>query len=212
MDRLPVPSGTRYDLTLPSGQPVSLLDTSGYGEEGADDADFAAAVEASRQADLILLVTPALVPGRKHDVDILDRLKAWFASHPHLRMPPVVVVVNQVDLLSPKAEWKPPYNWKDGTRPKEANIRECLGVVKEQFGPLAAAIVPTCARSGETFGIVDGVVTAIVLHLDHARGAAILKAFEAATTERPIGQVVDQVGNVAQLAWHAVSDYFSKKK
>ena len=32
VDRLPVPSGTRYDMTLPGGQPVSLLDTSGYGE------------------------------------------------------------------------------------------------------------------------------------------------------------------------------------
>jgi uncharacterized protein len=212
VDRLPVPSGVRYDLILPGDQPISLFDTSGYGQEGPGDVDFNEAVEASREADLILLVTPATVPGRKGDVDLLDRLKKWFDGNPHLRMPPVVVVVNQVDLLSPKAEWKPPYNWKDGARPKEANIRECLDVVKEQIGTRAANVIPTCAREGETFGIVDGLVQELVSHLDHARGAAILKAFEAAAAERTVGQVVDQVGNVAQLAWNAVSGYFSKKK
>jgi predicted GTPase len=212
VDRLPVPSGVRYSLTLPGGQPVTLFDTSGYGEEGPGDDDFAAAAEASRNADLILLVTPAMMPGRKCDLDILERLKRWFDDKPQLRMPPVVVVVNQVDLLSPKAEWKPPYNWKDGHRPKEVNMRECLGVVKEQFGARAASFIPTCARQGETFGILDGVVPAIVSYLDHARGAAILKAFEAASSERAIGQVVEQVGNAAQLAWDAVSGLFAKKK
>jgi uncharacterized protein len=117
-----------------------------------------------------------------------------------------------VDLLSPKAEWNPPYNWQNGTRPKEVNIRECLEVVKEQIGTRAATVIPTCARRGETFGIVDGLVQGVVSHLDHARGAAILKAFDAAANERPVGQVVDQVGNVAQLAWNAVSGLFSKKK
>src|SRR5205085_8229028 len=38
VDRLPVAAGTRYDFVLPGGQPVSLLDTSGYGEEGPSDA------------------------------------------------------------------------------------------------------------------------------------------------------------------------------
>jgi predicted GTPase len=212
VDRLPVPAGLRYDFTLPNGPRVTLYDTSGYGEAGPGDADFAAAAEASRDADLILLVTPALVPGRKSDVDLLDRLKTWFAGNPRLRMPPVVVVVNQIDLLSPKAEWKPPYNWLGGQRPKEVNMRECLGVVKEQFGDRADSFIPTCAREGETFGIEDGIVPAIVSHLDSARGTAILKAFEAAMGERAIGQVVDQVGNVASLAWNAVSGLLGRKK
>ena len=91
VDRLPVAAGIRYDYTLPSGQPVSILDTSGYGQDGPSDEDFAAAVEASRDADLIVLVTQATNPGRQPDVDLLDRLRAWFASKPHLKMPPVVV-------------------------------------------------------------------------------------------------------------------------
>jgi predicted GTPase len=210
VDRLPVPSGTRYEMTLPGGQAVSLLDTSGYGER-INDQDFAAAVEASRDADLLLLVTPATSPGRKPDIDLLDRLRAWFADKPHLNMPPVLVVVNQVDLLSPKAEWNPPYDWKNGTGAKEANIRDCIAAVKEQVGTRATDVVPTCAREGETFGIVDGVVPAIVGHLDTARGAAILKAFEADASARPIGKVFEQVGNVAQVAMHALGELFKKK-
>ena len=72
-------------------------------------------------------------------------------------------------------------------------------------------MVPTCAREGETFGIVDGLVPAIVSHLDHARGAAILKAFEADASARPIGKVFEQVGNVAQVAMHALGELFKKK-
>lgn len=212
VDRLPVPTGTRYDLTLPGGQPVSLLDTSGYGEEGVTDADFAAAVEASRDADTILLVTPATSPGRRTDIDLLDRLKAWFDGKPHLRLPPVVAVVNQVDLLSPKAEWNPPYDWKAGTRAKEVNIHDCVAVVREQVGSRAADIVPVCARPGETFNIREGLVPAVVEHLDHARGSAILKAFEAGASERPVGQVIDQVGNVARAALDALGGLFGKKK
>ncbi len=188
VDRLPVASGTRYELTLPrrpTGQPARHARLR---RDGVSDEDFAAAVEASRDADLILLVTPATNPGRQADVDLLDRLKAWFDSKPHLRMPPVVVAVNQVDLLSPKAEWNPPYDWKAGTRPKEVNIRDCVAAVKEQIGTRTTDVVPTCAREGETFGIADGIVPAVVSHLDHARGAAILKAFEADFNARPIGE------------------------
>lgn len=210
VDRLPVASGVRYDATLPGGQPVSLFDTSGYGEQISDQ-DFAAAVEASRDADLILLVTPATSPGRIADVDLLDRLKAWFADRPHLRMPPVLVVVNQVDLLSPKAEWAPPYDWKAGLRPKEMNMRECVAAVKEQIGSRATDIVPVCARSGETFGIVDGLVPAVVSHLDHARGAAILKAFDAEASERPVGKVVDQFGNAVSAGLGALAGWLKKK-
>ena len=177
VDRLPVTAGIRYDYTLPGGQPVSILDTSGYGQDGPTDADFASAVEASRDADLILLVTQATVPGRQPDLDLLDRLRAWFAEKPHLKMPPVVVVVSHIDLLSPKAEWTPPYDWQKGTRPKELNIRECVGVVKEQMGDRATDVVPVCGREGERFGITEGVIPALVSHLDSARGAAVLKAF-----------------------------------
>lgn len=213
VDRLPVIAGLRYDYTLPGGQPVSILDTSGYGQDGASDEDFAAAVEASRDdADLIVLVTPATSPGRQPDIDLLDRLRAWFATKPHLKMPPVVVAVSHIDLLSPKAEWNPPYDWKGGTRPKEVNIRECVTVVKEQVGDRATDVVPVCGREGERFGVAEGLIPALVSHLDTARGAAVLKAFEAETATGKYEKIGDQVLAGGKAVFDVLRDVFKGKK
>jgi predicted GTPase len=178
VDALPVPHvGIRYQVKFADGQPLSLLDTSGYGQDGANEAEFAAAAEAAKDADLVLFVTTATNPGRRPDVDLLDRLNAWFAERPQLKKPPILAVVNQIDLLSPKAEWAPPYDWRSGTRPKENTIRECVAAVKEQLGSRVLEAVPACARMGESFGITEELVPAIAAQLDDARGAAILRAF-----------------------------------
>jgi predicted GTPase len=221
VDRLPVTAGVRYDYTLrespagpsPSsgGQPVSILDTSGYGQDGPTDEDFAAAVEASRDADLIVLVTQATNPGRQPDVDLLDRLRAWFAAKPHLKMPPVVVAVSHIDLLSPKAEWSPPYNWKGGTRPKEQNIRECVVVVKEQLGERVTGVVPVCGREGERFGIVEELIPAMVSHLDSARGTAVLKAFDAESSTGQYEKIGAQVLEGGKAVLGLLRDVFKKK-
>lgn len=210
VDRLPVTAGVRYDYQLPDGQPVSILDTSGYGQDGPTDADFASAVEASRDADLILLVTQATVPGRQNDLDLLGRLRAWFAEKPHLRMPPVVVVVSHVDLLSPKAEWSPPYDWQTGTRAKEVNIRECVGVAKEQLGAFASEFVPVCGLEGERFGIADGLIPAVVAHLDHARGTAVLKAFDLEGAAGRYDKLGEQVVAGGKQVLNILRDVFKK--
>ena len=51
-----------------------------------------------------------------------------------------------------------------------------------------------------------------VSHLDHARGAAILRAFDQEGSERPVGQVFDQIGNVASAAVDAIAGWLGKKK
>jgi predicted GTPase len=193
---------------LADGQPLSLLDTAGYGQEGANEEEFQAATLAAQEADLILFVTPATSPGRKADVELLDRLKAWFAERPRLKLPAVIAVVNQIDLLSPKNEWAPPYNWQTGTRPKEVTIRDCLAAVKEQLGDRVIAVVPVCAREGETFGIKESVIPAIALQLDDARGAALLKAFDAEAAmdqfKRLGRQIVEGGKKALGILWDAL--------
>jgi predicted GTPase len=180
VDTLPVPHvGVRYNLAFPGGQRVSVLDTAGYGQDGPNEAEFGAAAEAAKEADLVLFVTQATNPGRRADVDLLDRLRAWFAERPQLKLPPVIAVVNQIDLLSPKAEWSPPYNWQTGSRPKEVNIRDCVATVNEQLGNRVVDVVPVCGLPGESFGIREGLVPAVAQQLDEARGSAVLKAFHA---------------------------------
>ncbi|MCS6864402.1 MAG: GTPase [Gemmataceae bacterium] len=185
VDRRPVAAGHRYNTMLPGGPALSLWDTSGYGQDGPDDAAFTAATTAAQEADLIILVTSATNPGRQADVALLERLGQWFADKPHLKMPPVIVAVTHIDLLSPKSEWQPPYDWRSGTRPKEQTIRACVEVVREQLGARVTTIVPMCTREGEQYGISEELIPAIVSQLDQARGTAILKAF---ATEATAGQ------------------------
>ncbi|MBM3980787.1 MAG: hypothetical protein FJ304_10975 [Planctomycetes bacterium] len=212
VDRLPVAAGVRYDSVLPGGQPVSVLDTTGYGQNGPSDEDFAAAVEASRDADLILLVTHATNPGRQDDVNLLDRLRAWFADKPHLRLPPVVVAVSHIDLLGPKAEWSPPYDWKAGTRAKEQTIRECVAAVTEQVGARAADVVPVCGREGETAGISEDLIPALVTHLDEARGTAVLKAFDAEAGAGKYAKIGEQVVESGKAVFNLLRDAIRGKK
>ena len=211
VDVLPVAHvGMRYNVTLPGGPPVVVLDTAGYGQDGPNEAELAAAAQAAQEADLILLVTPANSPGRRPDVELLDGLKFYFAGRPNLRLPPVVAVVNQVDLLSPKAEWSPPYNWQTGTRPKEANIRDCVAAVAEQLGPRVGAVVPVCARSGEAFGITEGLIPAVASYLDDARGAAILRAFDAEGSAEQFRRLGSQVVEGAKKAWDILRQNLKK--
>jgi len=180
VDALPVEhTGTKYRLGLRGGGSVELLDTRGYGQEGPSEAEFEDAVTAACDADLILLVVPARNPARKQDLDLLDRLRTWFASRPALRMPPVVAAVNQIDQLTPAAEWKPPYDWRSGARPKEANIRDCVLAVRETFGPRIVDAVPVCALEKECTGIAEELTPALATQLTDARGAALLRVFHA---------------------------------
>ena len=201
VDALPVPHvGIRYQVKFAGGQLLSLLDTAGYGQDGANEAEFAAAAESARDADLVLFVTSATNPGRKSDVDLLDRLAAWFAERPQLKQPPVLAAVNQIDLLSPKAEWSPPYEWRTGTRPKEATIRDCLAAVGEQLGSRVAGVVPVCARLGETAGIAEDLVPAMAALLDDARGAGMLRAFHVESTSDQFKKLGEQLASGGKKA------------
>ncbi|MBM0740977.1 50S ribosome-binding GTPase [Phormidium sp. CLA17] len=106
-----------YHWQSTTGDALTLWDTPGY--EQANRADFRDLVlDRAMQADVLLLVTPALDPALQMDVDFLTDVKA---AIPDL---PAIAAVTQVDKLRPIREWNPPYDWKLGELPKEIAIRE----------------------------------------------------------------------------------------
>ncbi|HJZ60173.1 MAG TPA: hypothetical protein VKE74_34845, partial [Gemmataceae bacterium] len=56
-------------------------------------------------------------------------------------------------------------------------------------------------RTGETFGIVEGLVPAVALNLDEARGAAVLRAFEVSASTDQFKRLGSQVVEGAKKAW-----------
>ncbi|MFK8181854.1 MAG: GTPase family protein [Phormidesmis sp.] len=116
-----------------------LWDTPGY--EQANRADFRAQVlDYAKEADLLLLVTPALDPALQVDADFLRDLGE---AVPDL---PAIATVTQVDKLRPIREWSPPYHWRTGSWPKEMSIREAVNYRVEQFGALCQTVLPLVTR------------------------------------------------------------------
>jgi len=105
-----------YQWQTESGETLTLWDTPGY--EQVNRADLRNLVlDYAINADLLLLVTPALDPALQMDVDFLQDIKAEVADLP------AIAIVTQVDRLRPIREWQPPYDWEWGNRPKEIAIR-----------------------------------------------------------------------------------------
>ncbi|AFZ60063.1 50S ribosome-binding GTPase [Anabaena cylindrica FACHB-243] len=124
-----------YHWETASGETLNLLDTPGYEQVKRDDLRDVVLDYASN-ADLLLLITPALDPALQMDVDFLEEIKAEVADLP------IITIVTQVDRLRPLREWQPPYNWETGEKPKEISIREATEYRKQLLGNYANLVLP----------------------------------------------------------------------
>ncbi|MDJ0526832.1 MAG: 50S ribosome-binding GTPase, partial [Microcystis sp. M53600_WE12] len=128
-----------YHWQTSEGDELILWDTPGY--EQANRADYRQKVlNYAENADLLILVTPALDPALAMDEAFLKDLQQTIDNLP------VIVCVSQVDRLRPLREWQPPYNWLTGESPKEVNIRECLQYRAELFEDLCDRILPMVSQ------------------------------------------------------------------
>ncbi|WP_375505405.1 GTPase family protein [uncultured Nostoc sp.] len=139
-----------YQWQTESGETLTLWDTPGY--EQVNRADLRNLVlDYAINADLLLLVTPALDPALQMDVDFLQDIKAEVADLP------AIAIVTQVDRLRPIREWQPPYNWEWGNRPKEIAIREATEYRAKLLGNFCNLVVPVVTGDSKTNRIAWGV-------------------------------------------------------
>ena len=124
-----------YTWQTPSLETLNLLDTPGYEQVNRPELREQV-LDYATTADLLLLVTPALDPALQMDLDFLQALKA---DLPDLN---AIGIVTQVDRLRPIREWNPPYDWREGDRPKERSIRDATIYRAEQLGDICDLILP----------------------------------------------------------------------
>ena len=124
-----------YTWQTPSQETLNLLDTPGYEQVNRPELREQV-LDYATTADLLLLVTPALDPALQMDLDFLQTLKQ---DLPDLN---AIGIVTQVDRLRPIREWNPPYDWREGTRPKEKSIRDATIYRAEQLGDICDLILP----------------------------------------------------------------------
>jgi len=148
---------TQYQWQTPSDEVLNLWDTPGY--EQVDQVELRAQVlEQAHQADVILLVNPALDPALDADALFLDEVSRSGQSVPSL------LVMTQADRLRPLREWQPPYDWKTGDRPKERNIRAAVAYRQEQLGQWVQQVLPIVTQSTADSRAAWG-ADALALHL-----------------------------------------------
>lgn len=199
---------TRYELISP-GVPskLDLLDTTGYGRAGADEDNLEETADAVQSSDLVLLVTHARNPARKADVDFLARLRKWFGERPHLRFPPMLVVLTHADLLTPAMEWSPPYDWAGGTRLKEKSMADAVAAGRESF-PDATGIVVCRTSEGSEWGVSEELLPEIVALLGEAKAVALLRCLHAEADEGRVKKVFTQLwaaGRKALDLWRVMA-------
>jgi hypothetical protein len=114
----------------------------------------------------------------------------------------VIVALSHVDLLTPAAEWSPPYDWHAGTLPKETAIRDAVSAAAEQLGE--RSIVPVCTLPERLFNIHNELLAAISQQVDAARGAAVLRLFHLEGRTASASKAVGQALNVGREALKAV--------
>ncbi|MBE9044378.1 50S ribosome-binding GTPase [Pleurocapsales cyanobacterium LEGE 10410] len=124
-----------YTWQTPTKETLNLLDTPGYEQVNRPELREQV-LEYAATTDLLLLVTPALDPALQMDLDFLQTLKQ---DLPDLN---AVGIVTQVDRLRPIREWNPPYDWREGTKPKEKSIREATIYRAELLGEICDLILP----------------------------------------------------------------------
>lgn len=124
-----------YHYQASTQDELLLWDAPGY--EQAGQADYREQVLShALDCDILLLVTPALDPALQMDLDFLEAVKE---VAPDL---PVILVTTQVDRLRPLREWSLPYDWREGDRPKEKNIRGAVIFRQETLGHLVDVVLP----------------------------------------------------------------------
>ena len=124
-----------YHWKADKGESLTLWDTPGYEQANRDDLREQV-LDRITQADLLLLLTPALDPALQMDVDFLQEVTA---EVPDL---PTIALVTQVDRLRPIREWNPPYDWEWGDRPKEIAIREATEYRAKLLGNFCKLVLP----------------------------------------------------------------------
>ncbi len=169
-----------YHWQTQTGETLTLWDTPGY--EQVNRADLRELVlDYANNADLLLLVTPALDPALQMDVDFLKDMNEEVEDLP------AIAIVTQVDRLRPIREWEPPYDWQWGDRPKEKAIREATEYRAERLDEFCDFVLPVVTSDSKTGRVawgVDALSLAFVDAIDpvkQLRIARFLRNLEART-------------------------------
>lgn len=178
-----------YTWSTPTGESLQLWDTPGYEQVGRTDFRNTVLAKAA-EVDIVLLVTPALDPALNMDHEFLDAVKTTAAELP------AIAIVTQVDRLRPIREWEPPYDWQQGSRPKEKAIQGAVAYRQEILGTFCKAILPLVTANSQQSRLAWGVTPLsqqLIAILDPAKQLRLARFLQDQNTRiAAAAKVIDQ--------------------
>ncbi|MCB1937469.1 MAG: 50S ribosome-binding GTPase [Nitrosomonas sp.] len=136
-------------------------------------------LDAAKDADLILWVTPAIRPDRQIEREYLDALRDFQSTRLNRRPPPILVVVSQIDRLRPASEWNPPYDLTQShNNAKAANIKAAVEAVANDLTVPADQVIPVSLMEGRTYNVDDTLWAAILSHQEEALRTRLLRCMD----------------------------------
>ena len=186
----------RCQLDLPATRErLILLDSPGYGSDGASNEQIRETRVALEDADLVLLVLNATNPARQPDLDTMRSHSEWLASQVRRKPPPVLGVLTHIDLLSPMMEWSPPYNWQTPSGAKEKNMLAAVEYNSEQFKGYLAGVVPvyTGTHRGKPYGVDEALLPAMAALLGEARACALVRTLHTKWDRNAVRKIFEQL-------------------
>ena len=141
-----------------NGWILEFIDSRGVGDGEGDEA-IRNAIDyiATQKVDVLLFVIPTKERGYvEEDVKFLSELTK-IHEQKHKTSLPVILVLNQIDIIEPATEWDPKYTYnfdlstendsKSRTKKakKERNVRDCMKARIEEYKTLAHHHLAVCA-------------------------------------------------------------------
>lgn len=155
--------------------------------------------DAARQADLILLVSPANLADRAGERAQLDQIRHWQKQQPRRRPPPLLLVLSHIDQLRPPKEWQPPYRLDEPDNPKAAAIRDATLAAAEELNVPVEDCVPVCLAQGRHYNVDDALWAAILVRQEDAQRARFLRCVSQQRSTENWRLLWQQIGNSGRL-------------
>ena len=173
-------------------------------ETRRDRAERQAAVAATVDCDLLLLVVDGRRQEHVEDIAFANAFDHWFQEHPQREIPPTLVVVTGVDRLELEEGWVPPYDWSVGHGLRETSVRAQFDMLRNLLPPSFHEVIAAGLGDQTPFGVLEHVIPSLATQLLRAERTALIRRLNEVGGRSKVGRLVQQIGEGGRSLWESL--------
>ncbi|TVR94876.1 MAG: GTP-binding protein HSR1 [Wenzhouxiangellaceae bacterium] len=184
-----------YRLVDDEGLDALIIDSPGF---DGQTASAQATKKALLEADLVFWVSAAHRADRASERTALDQLRQTLAAGDR-RMPPLLVALSHIDLLSPRREWRPPYQLRPPAGAKAEQIADAVEAAAIDLGVEPGQVVPVCLHKERRYNVDDALWAAMMVTLPEANRVRLLRCLRLQKRDENWALLLTQLKNSGRL-------------